>query len=52
MKKRIFVRTPFSHITLKLELKKLTPQTHLLFRLDQNHHANLTSEIKKMCEQI
>ena len=29
---RIFVQTPFSHSTLKLEQKKFTPQNHLLFR--------------------
>ena len=29
---RIFVQTPFSHSTLKLERKKFTPQNHLLFR--------------------
>ena len=25
---------------------------HFLFRRDQNHYSNLTSEIMKMCEQI
>ena len=29
---RIFVQTPFSHSTLKLERKKFTPQNHSLFR--------------------
>ena len=31
-RKRIFVQTPFSHYTLKLERKKYTPQNHSLFR--------------------
>ena len=31
-RKRIFVQTPFSHFTLKLERKKFTPQNHSLFR--------------------
>ena len=29
---RIFVQTPFSHSSLKLERKKITPQNHSLFR--------------------
>ena len=29
---RIFVQTPFSHSTLKLERKKFTPQNRSLFR--------------------
>ena len=29
---RIFIQTPFSHSTLKLEQKKFTPQNHSLFR--------------------
>ena len=29
---RIFVQTPFSHSTLKLEREKFTPQNHSLFR--------------------
>ena len=55
---RIFVQTPFSHSTLKLERKKITPQNHslfllhFLFRRDRNHYSNLTSKIMKMCEQI
>ena len=55
---RIFVQTPFSHSTLKLERKKihaakpLAFSLHFLFRRDQNHHSNLTSKIMKMCEQI
>ena len=55
---RIFVQTPFSHSTLKLDRKKFTPQNHSLFRSnscfrrDQNHFSNLTSKIMKMCEQI
>ena len=31
-RKRIFVQTPFSHSTLKLERKKIMPQNHSLFR--------------------
>ena len=31
-RKRIFVQTPFSHSTLKLEQKNFTPQNHSLFR--------------------
>ena len=31
-RKRIFVQTPFSHSTLKLQRKKFTPQNHSLFR--------------------
>ena len=31
-RKRIFVQTPFSHSTLKLERKNFTPQYHSLFR--------------------
>ena len=31
-RKRIFVQTPFSHSTLKLERKKFTPQNHSIFR--------------------
>ena len=55
---RIFVQTPFSHTTLKLERKKihaakpLAFSLHFLFRRDQNHYSNLTSKIMKMCEQI
>ena len=55
---RIFVQTPFSHSTLKLERKKihaakpLAFSLHFLFRRDQNHHSNLTSKTMKMCEQI
>ena len=30
-RKRIFVKTPLSHSTLKLEQKNFTPQNHLLF---------------------
>ena len=44
---RIFVQTPYSHSTLKLERKKFTP-----FRRDKNQYSNLTSKIMKMCEQI
>ena len=55
---RIFVQTPFSHSTLKLEqktihaTKPLASSLHFLFRRDQNHHSNLTSKNMKMCEQI
>ena len=31
-RKRIFVQTPFSHSTLKLERNKFTPQNQSLFR--------------------
>ena len=56
-RKRIFVQTPFSHSTLKLEkkihaAKPLAFSLHFLFRRDQNHYSNLTSEIMKICEQI
>ena len=57
-RKRIFVQTPFSHSTLKLEQKKihaakpLAFSLHFLFRRDQNQYSNLTSKIMKMCEQI
>ena len=51
-RERIFVQTPFSHFTLKLERKTITPQNHSLFRRDQNHHSNLTSKIMEMFEQI
>ena len=57
-KKRIFVQTPFSHFTFKLEWKKihaaktLALSLHFLFRRDQNHYSNLTSKIVKTCEQI
>ena len=57
---RIFVQTPFSHSTLKLERKKFTIHAakplafslYFLFRRDQNHYSNLASKIMKMCEQI
>ena len=55
---QIFVQTPFSQSTLKLERKKihaakpLAFSLHFLFRRDQNHYSNLTSKIMKMCEQI
>ena len=32
--------------------KPLAFSLHFLFRLDQNHYSNLTSEIMKTCEQI
>ena len=54
---RIFVQTPFSHSTLKLEqkihvLKPLAFSLHFLFRRDQNYYSNLTSKIMKMCGEI
>ena len=54
---RIFVQTPFSHSTFRLEqkihaAKPLAFLLHFLFRRDQNHHSNLTSKIMKICEQI
>ena len=55
---RIFVQTPFSHSTFKLEQKKnhaakpLAFSLHFLFRRDQNRYSNLTSKIMQMCEQI
>ena len=52
----IFVQTPFSYSTLKLEQKnsrrKNSFSLHFLFRHDQNHYSNLTLKIMKMCEQI
>ena len=33
-------------------VKPLAFSLHFLFRRDQNHYSNLTSEIMKMCEQI
>ena len=53
-----FFQTPFSNSTLNLEQKKLNVANPLafslyfLFRRDQNHYSNLTSKIKKVCEQI
>ena len=52
----IFVQTPFSHSTLKLEqkihvTKPLAFSLHFLFRRDQNHDSNLTSKIMKMSEK-
>ena len=32
--------------------KPLAFSLHFLYRRDQNHYSNLTSEIMKMCEQI
>ena len=49
--------TVFSHY-FKIRAKKfhaakpLAFSLHFLFRRDQNHYSNLTSKIKKMCEQI
>ena len=55
--KRNFVQTPYSQSKFKFRLKKFTPENtrfllYFLFRRDQNHYSNLTSEIMKMCEQI
>ena len=54
---RIFVQTPFSHSTFKLERKNSRRKTTRFFApfpvsADQNHYSNLTSKIMKMCEQI
>ena len=54
---RNFVQTPFSHSTSELDqkihtAKPLASSLHFLFRLDQNHYSNLTSNIIKMCEHI
>ena len=47
-RKRIFVKTPFSHSTLNLERKiSLAFSLHFLFRRDQNHYSTLTSRIMK-----
>ena len=57
-RKRIFVQTPFSHSTLKLELKNFTPQNHSLFRsascfgVTKITTPNWLQKIMKMCEQI
>ena len=53
----MFVQTPFSHSTLKIEkkmqaAKPLAFLLHFLFRREQKHNFNLTSKIMKMCEQI
>ena len=55
--KATFVQTPNSHYfkirTKKFHATKPHPWSlHFLFRCDQNHYSNLTSKIKKMCEQI
>ena len=51
-RKPIFVQTPFSHSTLKLEQKnsqrKTTFSLPFGFRRDQNHYSNLTSKIMKI----
>ena len=55
-RKRIFVQTPFFHSTIRAKkshaAKPLAFSFYFLFRRDQNHYSNLTSKIKKMCEQI
>ena len=54
-RKRIFVQTPFSHSTLKLEQKtaeSLAFSLHFLFRRKKNYYSNLTSKIMKMFEQM
>ena len=56
--KRIFVQTPYSHSTLKLERKNFPRQNHPLFcsiscfGVTKITTPNLTSKIMKMCEQI
>ena len=55
VRKRIYVQTPFSHSTFKLERKYIMPQKHSLFRSISCFgvtNSNLTSKIMKMCEQI
>ena len=56
VRKRIFVQTPFSRSKFRLKkflaAQPLAFSLHFLFRRDQNHYSNLTSEIMKMCEQI
>ena len=57
-RKRIFVQTHVFSFYFKFRAKKfhaakpLAFSLHFLFRCDQNHYSNLTSEIMKMCEQI
>ena len=52
-RKRIFVQTPYSHSTLKLEqtnfhaAKPLAFSLHFLFRRGQKHYSNLNSKIIK-----
>ena len=52
---QILVQTQFSHSTLKLGGKNVTPQKKLAFLAalpNQNQYSNLTSKIMKMCDQI
>ena len=55
-RKQIFVQTPFSHSTLKLQRKNFTPQNHSLFcsifrsGVTKNY-SNLTSKIMKILEK-
>ena len=53
-----FCSNTFFSLYLKFRAKKFHPakplafSLHFLFRRDQNHYSNLTSQIMKMCEQI
>ena len=49
---RIFVQTPFSHSTLKLERKKSRRKTTRFFTPFPVSESNLTSKIMKTCEQF
>ena len=54
-RKRISVQRPFSryfHAAKFHAAKLLAFSLHFLFRRDQNHYSNLTSNIMKMCGQI
>ena len=45
--KKIFVQTPFSYCTLKLERKNFTPQNHLFFRSTSCFHVTkITTRIR------
>ena len=48
-RKRIFVQTPFSHSTSKLERKKFTPHNYSLFLLqfDSKNHEKVRTDLKK-----
>ena len=56
-RKLIFVRTPFFHSILKLELTHFTPQNHSFslhfqIRRDQNHYSNLISKTMNIKEYL
>ena len=59
-RKRIFVQTPLSHSTLKLERNRkvhaakllVAFSLHFLFRRNQTNYSNFTSKLMKMCAQI